>query len=76
MPISRAQPADLPELAELFAGYLDFYQVPRPLPELPSSSATPDRSRGVRAVPAAPHAAFRDGSGRRRSCGCCGSLRH
>ena len=34
MPISRAQPADLPELAELFAGYLDFYQVPRPLPEV------------------------------------------
>lgn len=34
MPISRAQPADVPELAELFAGYLDFYQVPRPLPEV------------------------------------------
>ena len=34
MPISRAQPADLPELAELFASYLDFYQVPRPLPEV------------------------------------------
>ena len=34
MPISRAQPADLPELAELFAGYLDFYQVPRPLTEV------------------------------------------
>ena len=34
MPISRAQPADLPALAELFAGYLDFYQVPRPLPEV------------------------------------------
>lgn len=34
MPISLAQPADLPELAELFCGYLDFYQVPRPLAEV------------------------------------------
>ncbi|MEO4047078.1 GNAT family N-acetyltransferase [Pseudomonas sp. CAU 1711] len=29
MRIDRAMPADLPELAELFAGYLDFYRVPR-----------------------------------------------
>lgn len=26
--------ADLPELARLFAGYLEFYQVPRPLEEI------------------------------------------
>lgn len=34
MPISLAQTADLPELAELFGGYLDFYQVPRPLADV------------------------------------------
>lgn len=30
MPITRALPTDLPELARLFTGYLAFYQVPRP----------------------------------------------
>lgn len=38
MPVSRVLPADLPtvlpELVELFAGYLDFYQVPRPGAEI------------------------------------------
>lgn len=34
MSIRPAVPADLPELSELFAGYLDFYQVPRPLAEI------------------------------------------
>ncbi len=34
MPINRVEPADLPELAGLFAGYLAFYQVPRPLAEV------------------------------------------
>ncbi|MBD9413081.1 GNAT family N-acetyltransferase [Pseudomonas sp. PDM16] len=34
MPVSRVVPADLPELTELFAGYLSFYQVPRPVAEI------------------------------------------
>ena len=38
MPVSRVLPADLPtvlpELVELFAGYLDFYRVPRPVGEI------------------------------------------
>jgi ribosomal protein S18 acetylase RimI-like enzyme len=34
MPVRRVIPADLPELTELFAGYLSFYQVPRPRAEI------------------------------------------
>lgn len=34
MPIRPVVPADLPQLSELFASYLDFYQVPRPVAEV------------------------------------------
>lgn len=34
MPVSNATLTDLPELAGLFAGYLEFYRVPRPLGEI------------------------------------------
>lgn len=40
MSVRPAVPADLPELAELFAAYLEFYQVPRPLPEVSAFLAT------------------------------------
>jgi ribosomal protein S18 acetylase RimI-like enzyme len=34
MPVIPATHSDLEDLASLFAGYLDFYEVPRPLPEV------------------------------------------
>jgi len=34
MPVHAVQTRDLDDLASLFAGYLDFYQVPRPLDEI------------------------------------------
>jgi ribosomal protein S18 acetylase RimI-like enzyme len=34
MSIRPVVPADLPDLSELFSGYLDFYRVPRPLAEV------------------------------------------
>src|SRR5690606_26643865 len=40
MSVRPAVPADLAELAELFAAYLEFYQVPRPLPEVSAFLAT------------------------------------